>query len=354
MEGLGFLIWKIKTILPIENVIQQWKNIGIRWVSIKLNDGIYPYNRIDATGNYTRDDTYVKSLIERIKASGIEVGTWHFIYTKDTKAQAQIISNTIRTFGLSHLLIDAEEVGSVGAWWKTLPTNVTTGLALEYMGNLSTPVNFPVALCSYRYPSLHRSFPFAAFVNHPKSKHISAQVYWVGSSNSAYQLERCIKEYNAFRWLPHIPIGAAYREFGWEPTPAQIASFIATAKKFSCPGWGFWSWDSAKARLDWLEAMRDTVPVPPPPPPPPPEEGDDMAKLTVIKGPLNVRSAIKPSVKYGAVPGVIYPSSIIYFSIPEGTVVDVIEEIQDGQNTWVRSGIKQYVAKVYDDIVYLQ
>lgn len=76
-------------------------------------------------------------------------------------------------------------------------------------------------------------------------------------------------------------------------------------------------------------------------------------KLKVASDALNVRDEIIPSVKYGPTPGTAYRPSRVWFAVPRDTVVDVLQTIQDGKNTWVRVGIKQYMAKVYDDITYL-
>lgn len=97
------------------------------------------------------------------------------------------------------------------------------------------------------------------------------------------------------------------------------------------------------------------APVDPPKPEPPGEENMALVKImhvTTDDG-LNCRSNIKPSVKYGPVPGKTYPASKIYFTMPKGTKVEVIEEIMDGKNIWARIGQQQYAAIRYDDKVYL-
>lgn len=108
------------------------------------------------------------------------------------------------------------------------------------------------------------------------------------------------------------------------------------------------------AKRPYLRPNEPPVVEPPviEPPVEEPSQGQEYTILTV-KASVNVRDSIIPSKKYGVVPGVNYKASRIWFSLPIGTKLEVLEEIIDGKNTWVRVGQRQYVAKVYDDITFL-
>lgn len=88
------------------------------------------------------------------------------------------------------------------------------------------------------------------------------------------------------------------------------------------------------------------------PPPAPPTEKKEVSVLHTLRE-VNVRDNIIPSRKYGRVPGKVYPTSRVYFSLPAGTEVEGIEWIEDGFNTWVRVGQRQVMAVLYDDVYLL-
>lgn len=353
-KGLGLLIWQLRSLPEIDGMIATLRSIGVSWVSFKIRDGIYASNQVDVRGNYTGKSDYLEYVIAKFKAAGIEVGGWAFLYTGSNMAQqAKLASDDVSKYGLSHLLIDAEAIPSLGALWKD-PRAGTW--AVQYMDGLKTPKGFPVGLCTYRFPVLHREFPFNAFLKHPKNTLNAPQMYWIGAHNPAEQLARSYTENQAIRALPFVPIGAAFREAGWEPTAAEIKTFVSASRAMGLEGYGFWSLDQAIKRPDWLLAMKAPgTPVPQPPDPAPEDPEDIPVKIFHVKSKdgLRCRSAIIPSVKYGRVPGKTYGSSTIYFVLPYNSPVEVLEVIEDGKNLWARVGQRQYCAIRYDDVTYL-
>lgn len=355
LNGLGFLVWQIRSLTPLEHTIQEMKRIGVKWVSIKIRDGIYPSNYVNEKGTYTGKPDYLEYVIQQFKAAGIEVGGWAFLYTGSTMVrQAQLASGDVSKYGLSHLLVDAEAIHNLGAMWKDPRA---AGWGKQYMDALTTPKGFDVGLCSYRFPSYHPDFPFRTFLLHPKNTVNAPQMYWLKARNPGFQLRKSFVENQAIRKLPFYPIGAAFREWGWEPTPAEIKEFIDTCHAMGIKGYGFWSLDQAIRRPEWLNAMisKDApAPEPKPEPKPEPPEDNDVKVLRVKnKDGLICRSAIKPSVKYGKVPGKQYAYSTIWFTLPYNSPVEVLEVIEDGKNLWARVGQRQYCAIRYDDVTYL-
>jgi hypothetical protein len=354
IKGLGFLIWQIRSLTPLEKTIEEMLRIGTKWVSIKIRDGIFPYNLIDQYGNYTGKNDCLKYVIHEFKSAGIEVGGWSFLYTGSSMAeQARRASQDVSEYGLSHLLVDAEAINALGALWKD-PRAATW--AKQYMDALSTPSGFDVGLCSYRFPSYHPEFPFAAFLKHPKNTLNAPQMYWMMAHNPAYQLRKSYLENQSIRTLPFVPIGAAFREFGWEPTPGEIKDFITECGTLDIDGYGFWSLDQAIKRPEWLDAMAEAAGSLPPEEVPAPETGDTVeAKILRVQSKLGLRcrSAIIPSLKYGKTPGVAYSSSTVWFNLPYDTSVEVLETVVDGKNLWARVGQRQFCAIRYDDTIFL-
>lgn len=348
MNGLGFFIWRLKNLGNISDTVAKVRDIGVKWVSIKVREGVYKFNYVDQYGNYTGKNDYLLEVIEKFKSVGIEVGTWHFVYTDRMVDQGKAITDAIRELGMSHLLIDAENVPKVGSNWFAPGVGA---LATAYMNALRLPSGFPVGLCSYRFPSYQPGFPFKEFLNHRTMNLNAPQVYWIQAHNPGDQVRRSYIENSLIRDLPFYPVGATFQEWGWQPTVAEIEEFINQCKKLEFPGWSFWSLDQALNRPDWLAAVAEQ-PLPEPEPEPEPEPQEFPTMKVQVDG-LRVRSEIIPSVKYGSVPGKVYPYSKVWFLLHKSAIVEVIETIEDGQNLWARVGQRQFVAIKYDDIVYL-
>jgi lysozyme len=107
-----------------------------------------------------------------------------------------------------------------------------------------------------------------------------------------------------------------------------------------------------------LRPIGDEQPYVPPPgtgvPPADEQPPDKVGVLTTQFDGIRVRSDIIASAKYGPTPGRDYPATQIWFSLPKNTQVEVLEEVNDGRNVWVRVGQRQWMAKVYDDKIFLK
>jgi hypothetical protein len=342
MKGFGFLIWKLAHVFPPAEQIALWKEIGVQWVSIKVRDYVNEYNRYSGSNR-------LEDFLIACDESDIEVGTWHFIHTTNMAKQAQLVSEDIKQFNLKHLMIDAEHNGRVypGAYWKTYPRYRVVECAKTYMDNLDVPTGFPVGLCSYRYPEVHREFPWEAFLNHPKMTMINPQVYWMWANNPGYQFALSLKQYRKLSSLPFIPVGAAYEEGGWEPTSMEIAQFKELCQEHT-QAWSFYRWGQAKYHDDWLAAMKVEVdvpeppPEPPPPPPPPPVFEIPKARLAPGVSALRIRSG--PSTGYSTV-GYVRPVQPTVEILERKVISDVTE--------WFRIGYGQWSAAKYNGTRYL-
>jgi len=79
---------------------------------------------------------------------------------------------------------------------------------------------------------------------------IMPQVYWLHAHNADEQLTRCVNEFRAMvPFRPIIPVGAAYKEFGWQPTSSEVLDFLQTAQSLNLSATNFYSWDSCRAYL---------------------------------------------------------------------------------------------------------
>ena len=253
MNGLGFLIWKLSSLPAVEQVIELLQSVNARWVSIKVADGIWPYNQVG--GN----DKALLAFIGALQAAGIDVGGWHYIYPDQPGPQGDRAEERREKLHLSHYLLDMEKEWKIpygaGARAVTLCDKLHNG-------------SLQVGLCSYRYPEYHPEPPWGKFLHHEKMDAIVPQLYWIGSHNPAWQIRESLRQYREMSDLPYIPIGSTFDNGDWSPTTDDIAEFIEECQAQGFPGYGFYTldWIIQKHRTDWLAAIGSGQPAPLPPP----------------------------------------------------------------------------------------
>lgn len=237
LQGKGFMIWKIPSCEggnPAQ-IAATAKAAGLTHVLIKIADGPYAYN----VDKETQVDL-VPPVVEALKGKGIQVWGWHYVYGNNPVAEAQMAVKRVKGLNLSGYVIDAEEE-------YKLPGRAE--VARTFMNELRKGLpQKPVALCSYRWPSYHPQLPWDAFLE--KCDYNMPQVYWMSAHNPAAQLQRSVREFNAMRHVrPILPTGPVYREYGWEPTPAEIQEFLETCISLNLSAANFFAWDYGRTRL---------------------------------------------------------------------------------------------------------
>jgi len=289
MRGKGAMVWKLRGWAGGDPAAQvaQAKRLGLRWVSLKVQDGTQRFwenpENYPANQNWHLMERTVRALV----AAGIEVTGWVWLYGRAADSETQhldadmalaeatatnaIMRNFVALGGMPILGADGEGP------YKEVPPERTSMSAVadryfDRVDLLYPELNF--YLCTYRYPRLHGTFPFARFIS--SARFNGPQVYFLGETAvdaGARNLARCLNEYNAFRWMETVPMAPTYQASGaWRASPAQLLAFFAAARASpQCIGAGVWCLDLATAaqlhavaQFVWDEAP----PVPPAPPPP--------------------------------------------------------------------------------------
>ena len=245
MIGKGMMIWQLVACAgaSMKNLAQRAKEAGMSWVAIKVVDG---------TGLFKDNLALLGKAITFLEAAGIEVYGWGYARGADwfrrTVAAAEALAavQAIRTYHLAGYLIDAE--GEYKRWGSA-------SWAAQYMTVLKTslPANYPTGLCSYRYPSLHPELPWKEFL--AGCSFHAPQVYWMSAHNPGYQLERSVRELQALKNMPVIPIGSAFHENGWTPYVSDLNQFNHQAKALGLGGLGWWSWQHAEQSRSWWQTI---------------------------------------------------------------------------------------------------
>ncbi len=360
MNGLGFMIWQLKNMPPVDQVIALLKRAGARWVSIKVANGSETYNV--SGGN----DKPLVAFIDALVAAGLEVGGWHYVYPDNAGPCGDRAEERREKLGLAHYLLDVE-----GEWQQPfgMPKAAKLLMSKLHIGN------FEVGLCSYRFPTYQPAVPWTAFMNHEAMDVTAPQVYWALSHNPVEQLERSSAEYLAISGKSFVPIGATFgatfaasvsmmgaivnptpsREITigafermqgkritvmssmessiyWEPTVEDLKAYVAWCKAKKLKAYGFYSldWIIQHNRLDWIDAIAGyTTPPPEPPPPAPVDVIKPLWTGQVTGDLLNIRNQPNPPV----IGSVIDPKTDIG-DLVHGSKVAVVEE----RDEWARLG----------------
>ncbi|MGD0003536.1 MAG: nuclear transport factor 2 family protein [Anaerolineaceae bacterium] len=231
LKKKGFFIWKIKDSEGgnAKTIASVAKASGFTHVLIKIADSTYP-NNVDPV---TKAD-YCPPVVSALHAADIQVWGWHYVYGNGIP-EAQTAVSRVKHLGLDGYVIDAE------VEYQEPGKEVEAG---KFMTELRKGLhNLPIALCSFRFPTLHMNFPWKPFLDQCDLN--MPQVYWEGAhDNAGAQLQRCVREFQAMApYRPIVPVGPVYRANGWGATPSEIKEFLDTAKTLNLQAADFFAWD---------------------------------------------------------------------------------------------------------------
>ena len=250
LTGKGMMIWKIPSCESgnASAIAKVAAAAGFSHVLIKIANDTRPYN-VDGSG---RD--LIPPVVDALRTKGIQVWGWHYVYGYDPVGEAKIAIAQTRKFALDGYVIDAEVEYKLAG---------RETVARTFMSELRKGIpSTPVALCSFRWPTYHRTFPFSAFLE--KCDLNMPQVYWMQAHNPDYDLKRCVSEFKSLTpFRPIVPTGPAYGEGGWYPSASEVKTFLDTARTLDLKAANFYSWDYSRLHLVpvWDEIARYNWPA---------------------------------------------------------------------------------------------
>jgi hypothetical protein len=244
LAGKGFTIWKAQECEHgnAQAIVRKAQSAGLSHVLIKVADGAQAYNA-----------SYLPAITGGLKAAGISVWGWQYIYGSSPIDEASAAVSAVNQHGLDGFVVNAgkEYEGKFGQ-------------ATAYMQRLAAALkDTPRALTSFRAPEYHPSFPWTEFLSQC-SLHMP-QVFWANHHQPGRLLEQTIAQFKrVYPVVPIVPTGPACQENGWRPSPAEVQEFMAAAKDLGLDGVHFWNWDyaggsqgsdlwQAVSRFDWSE-----------------------------------------------------------------------------------------------------
>ncbi len=254
VEGKGFFIWKIPSCESgkAEAISSLAQEAGLTHVLIKIADGVRFMNY-----DYARSLDLIPPVARALKAAGIQVWGWHYVYGSDPLGEARTAIDRMQRAQRDGLPFDGYVIDAE-VQYKELADR--TNAATRYMNQLrSAYPNLPIALSSYRYPSYHPQLPWKAFLD--KCDYNMPQVYWEQAHNPASQLSRVVREFKAMTpYRPIIPVGPAYKVSGWAPTENDLSEFFNAARSLNLPTVNFFSWDECRRDLPKIwNVIRDAT-----------------------------------------------------------------------------------------------
>lgn len=240
LTGKGMYIWNIDQCErgDIAAIVGVAKQAGLSHVLIKIADGTYKFGGDKAV-----------ELSQRMLSSGIIPIGWQYVYGNDPFAEAKIAADRIKKTGVKGFVVNAEHEFKRMGWANKAEAYMDT-LRLRYP-------KLPMGLSSYRFPSLHREFPFTSFFKYVNFN--LPQVYWQGAQNAGFQLRRCVSEFKQYyKKLPIIPTGSAYTEHNWTAQPSEVLEFMHEAKKLGIKAVNFWEWSHARRLPGIWDVIQNT------------------------------------------------------------------------------------------------
>jgi len=311
--GKGMFIWQIPRCGDPIGIALLAKSIGLSHVFIKIADGVADFGIING-------HDLAKQLSDALKIQGIEPWGWQYVYLASPANEAAKGIERVNETGVIGFVMDAETQA------KDKPAAAHT-----YCDKLRIGIpNMSVGLSSFRFPSLHPELPWAEFRR--ICDFDMPQVYWCQAHNPGFQLQKSYNEFAAMaKKLPYVATGAAYREFGWQPTLSEVTEFMTVANDLKIP-FNFWEWYDAYYVLPDIiwDTIAEWKTMPPEDPPPLP------SKVRVTANVLNVR---------------LTPGGTLVGYVPFGTIFGVTGQANDNTGKkWWKVG-SCYVASWYTELV---
>ncbi|NLT06440.1 MAG: peptidoglycan-binding protein [Solirubrobacterales bacterium] len=173
-------------------------------------------------------------LIATLRAAGLRVCGYHFVFGRRPLAEARVSARIART-GADCLVIDAE-TDYKGRYWE----------AERYMRALRRMVgaDYPIGFTSFPYVHYHSTVPYSVFLAPGAADFNVPQMYWRAIGTSVDQVFETTYRHNRIYRKPIYPLGQTWMQ----PPRRQVLRFRALAEGYGATGVSWWSWQETTAR----------------------------------------------------------------------------------------------------------
>jgi peptidoglycan hydrolase-like protein with peptidoglycan-binding domain len=196
---------------------------GVETVFVKSGDGASLWRQ------------FTRPLVTALKAQGLRVCAWQFIYGRRPAAEARVGAASVAR-GADCLIADAEtsyegRYASAATYLRVLRARI--GAA------------FPLAMTSFPYVDLHPSFPYSVFLGPGGAQVNMPQVYWKDIGDRVDRSLARTVQLNRVYARPIHPVGQLYQA----PSTTEVLQFGRLAAAYAVPGLSWWEWTFASPRL---------------------------------------------------------------------------------------------------------
>jgi hypothetical protein len=240
LEGKWVWIWNWRRCDDgdVARVAARLKAAGCAGAIIKAHDGARWFDQ----GQPWRE------IGRALKAQGLRVAAWAYIYGADWPGEAQLAIETVQYGEADAYVLNVE---------SELKNHPDVAEALAGRIREAVGPNYPLFYSTFAIARYHREFPYAAFQRHCTGA--LPLVYW---NAFRWPVEQALgwtyEDYAALGEPPGrvFPVGGLYRE-GYVPYPAreEVLRFAAQATSAGSPGISFWSYEHMDEAM-W-QAVRD-------------------------------------------------------------------------------------------------
>ncbi len=224
VDGDGMWIWYVKKSSggTADGIAAKAARNHVRTVYVKSADG------------RTRWSQFSPTLVRQLKARGLKVCAWQFVYGKNPKTEANLAAQAARA-GADCTVIDAE--GHYEGKYVSAQT---------YMARLRKLVgpSYEVALTSFPYVHYHPGFPYSVFLGPGGAQDNLPQMYWKTIGASVDSIFQTTWTYNKVYGRPIYPLGQTYSN----PRSGDVRRFRQLAVAYGARGLSWWVWQFAGAR----------------------------------------------------------------------------------------------------------
>jgi hypothetical protein len=240
-DGNGMWIWYVSKSNggDLQAIIAQARSHGISTVFVKSSDGTNWWQQ------------FSPELVATLKAGGLHVCAWQYVYGTQPEAEAQLGAQAVQT-GADCLAIDAEKEYE-GRY----------GQAQRYMATLRQAIgpSFPVGLTSFPYVDYHPALPYSVFLAPGGAQVNAPQVYWKEIGGGLDNVVNHTYRFNRIYGRAIAPLGQLYDN----PPPGEVVRFRQLAAAEGSTGLSWWDWQDA-APAGWDAIAQPLGPLAPPVP----------------------------------------------------------------------------------------
>jgi hypothetical protein len=235
-DGNGQWIWYVDKSNGGDTnaIIEQARAHAIGTVFVKSGDGTNFWSQ------------FTPSLVSALKAGGLKVCGWQYVYGKSPAAEAAVAARAAEA-GADCFVIDAET--EYEGRYSQAQTYVTK--LREAVG-----ANYPVGLAAFPYTDYHPSFPYSVFLGPGGAQFNAPQAYWKEIGGGVDAVVDHTYRFNRPYGRALAPIGQTYDKVA----ASEIVRFRQLADAEGSTGLSWWSWQATEAYA-WNAVGQDIAPA---------------------------------------------------------------------------------------------